>query len=71
MKSRETHYESDSSVRSVLHRDTQGHILSSLDFSDAFRALQEEPGLWRESLGVDVSLCGYTLAVHIRLDRIR
>lgn len=38
MKSREAHYESDSLVRYVLHRDTHGQILSSLDCSDAFAA---------------------------------
>ncbi len=38
MKSREAHYESDSPVRCVLHRDTHGQIHSSLVCSDAFGA---------------------------------
>ena len=72
MKSREARDESDSPVRCVLHRDTHGQILSSLDCSDAFCSLQQEPGLSWESVRVpgerkeergedQAFLCGYTL----------
>ena len=60
-------------VRYVLHRDTHGQILSSLDCSDAFGAGKRSGGLSWESVrvsgeregergGEEAFLSGYTLA---------
>ncbi len=67
MKSRVAHYESDSPVRHVLHRDTHGQILSSLDCSDAFVACKRSQDcrgrVWEcQVKGKEAFLCGYTLA---------
>ena len=50
MKSRVALYELDSLVRFVLHRDTHGQILPSLECSNAFVACKGSQGLPRESL---------------------